>query len=187
MASGAKGWGGFDAQHCHVAAEAATPSVVVVGTVRTDVHATEGEHIIEATSLVEPQGGLFFFSQGVRRGRFVVQSHLRVEGSAVDPHEAGHTQSQELLSFPFGTDHGRPYGAFSSPGYAPPVPLTVDASVLGPGTVELHEIINYYAILEDHDGSAYVRLSYFAGRFGTQCWELVRPSLLDRVLELAIG
>lgn len=182
---GSKSWGGFEREdhYCRIDAEADTPSVVSVGGFRTDVHVTEGDFIFRGTSSVDPLGGFFFFSEGVRRGRFVVQAHLDLRGDAVDPQETGHTASLELLSFPFGTEAGARYGVFTDPNYNPPLPLAVNASVLGPGTIRAKELINYYIFLEDFESGGHARFTLFAGRFDTFCWEVIRP---DSFAEIAM-
>ncbi|MBP6698164.1 MAG: hypothetical protein KA175_11130 [Flavobacteriales bacterium] len=178
---GPKRWGNTATDGCILYAEHDTPEVVSVGIMRTRIHVTEGGYVARATSQVRPLGGLFMFSQGVRRGRFIVESLLVLKGSAVDPAEGSHVTSQRLLDFTFGTDTFR-YGFFTEPGYAAPVPLTLSASVHGPGTLIVDEVINYFAILEDYDElGASVRLASYYAEFGKLAWEVYRP------LELSAG
>lgn len=172
---GPKRWG----DDTFVFVEADTPSVVLVGIFDVTVSIPAGEHIFRATSNVLPEGGYLMFSEGVGAARFAVQSHLRAEGEPVDPLESstGGHESQQLHTRLFGDDQPPRYGFISSPGYTYG-PLTVDASVMGPGLLHVKEIINYYLFLEDHGSGGFAYVVGFYGRFQTLCWEVVRPSRL---------
>lgn len=102
----------------------------------------------------------------------------------MDPVEivGSNMRSQQVLDLTVG-DNGFRYGAISNPPYKPFGPLTANVSVLGPGTLVVKEIINYFLFLDEIvSSSANARFLAFYGHFEPLCWELLQPSLLGEVV-----